>query len=323
MSTMSILSLHSINKDTNRIKTHLETINSDPNVVYASETQFTCLCCWKAFDYCPSAPHFDTTSVTDHRSLIYSLDRGLGGGKEELEKKFTELHDKLKRKHLNPFYWAIPALLICLICILIFTVLEGFHQVQCRSSNVCKAPTTQDFGFKGECPTTMADTSDCCIAFCYRLLENSTSWGDQGCFQDPTMEEKIQTNTPLDEQCQCRPCNHCGKHRKVYCGKLKYFGDFEDLPGSYASPNIAGVIKPIFTMIGFIVLLIWFFYAWFKSRKVGPIVQEIFSDFKDKGIDVHYQPTVNLGKNRKQKGCIVFTLPSTLSDPAMFSTEIE
>ena len=104
---------------------------------------------------------------------------------------------------------------------------------------------------------------------------------------------------------------------------LKYFGDFEDFPGSYANPNIAGVVKPIFTMLGFIVLLMWFFYAWFKSRKVGPIVQEIFLDFKDKGMDVHYQPPVNLGKNRKQKGCIVFTLPSTLSDPAMFSTEIE
>ena len=67
----------------------------------------------------------------------------------------------------------------------------------------------------------------------------------------------------------------------------------------------------------------WFFYAWFRSRQVGSIVKETFSDFKDKGIDVHYQPPINLGKNKKQNGCIIFTLPSTLSDPAMFSTEIE
>jgi hypothetical protein len=108
-------------------------IESTPPAIVCTESQFNCSCCYKGFNYCPSPPQYDTTNATNHQGLTGLLDMGRGGGDSDVEKKFSELHEKLRHRHLNPFYWIIPIIVLCLACVFVVAYIESIHQVQCRS----------------------------------------------------------------------------------------------------------------------------------------------------------------------------------------------
>ena len=144
------------------------------------------------------------------------------------------------------------------------------------------------------------------------MLENSTSWDDVGCFPDEALDEHIRSNTPFGLSCGCKPCNHCEK-TKSRCGRVNYYGDFKDLPGTYASPHVTGTLKAACAVVPFVIASFGFLYACVKSRKVEPIIQDHFTDWKERGVEVDYQSPRVIGRRQKQKGGIIFSLPTTIS----------
>jgi hypothetical protein len=73
-----------------------------------------------------------------------------------------------------------------------------------------------------------------------------------------------------------------------------------------------GTLKIIFAIMSIIILLAGFMYAWVKSRKIGPIVEDHFMDWKEFGVEVTYRsPEIiieegNCGRReRKEEGGII------------------
>ena len=303
--------LNALNKRANRtVQEELQSNNPAPNIIHCPETQHNCVCCSKICNYCPGPPKFDTNAAKDHQGLN-TLFNGVGGN--EIDEKFSTLEEKLNKRHVNPYYWIVPLILFGLIGIFVVSYIENSHQVQCRSSNICKNVNVT-LGNKGDCPAILEGTPGCCVALCYRLFENSSSREDEGCFGDETLDKDIESNTPFGLKCNCKPCNHC-KNNKVFCGRVHYYGDFMDLPGNYASPQVTGIFKIIFALLPFPIAIAGFIYSWYKTSKVSTVIQEHFNHWKEKGIEIDYRFPRTVGRRQKEAGRIVLTLPSTISDP--------
>lgn len=302
--------LNALSKRANRtVQEEPPNTNPAPNIIHCPETQYNCVCCSKICNYCPGPPQFDTTPAKIHQGLNSLF---LGGSETEIDEKFSTLEEKLRKRHVNPYYWIVPLILFGLIGIFVVTYIESSHQVQCRSTEVCNN-INHTLGERGDCPATLEGTSDCCIALCYRLFEDSKSREDEGCFADEILNQDIQSNTPFGLKCHCKPCNHC-KNNKVFCGRVHYYGDFIDLPGNYASPRVTGIFKIIFSLLPFPIAFAGFMYAWYKSSKVPIVIQDHFLPWKDRGIDVQYLSPRMVGRRQKEVGRIILTLPSTSLD---------
>ena len=308
--------LNALSKRANRTaQEELPTINSAPNTIHCPETQYNCVCCC-ILNYCPGPPQFDSNPAKNHLGLT-SL--AFGGSDTEIDEKFSTLHEKLRKNHINPYYWIVPLILFGLVGIFVVTYIESSHQIQCRSTDIC-SQANLTLGERGACPTSLEGTNGCCTALCYRLFEDSDSREDQGCFADEMLDRDIQSNTSFGLKCHCKPCNHC-KNKKTFCGRVHYYGDFMDLPGNYASPGVTGIFKIIFSLLPFPIAIAGFFYSWYKSSKVPLVIQEHFLPWKDKGIDVQYRAPRTVGRRQKEAGRIILTLPSTMSDPNYIPTQ--
>ena len=75
-----------------------------------------------------------------------------------------------------------------------------------------------------------------------------------------------------------------------------------DLPGSYASSHVTGALKAVCALVPLVIASLGFLYTCVKSRKVEPIIQDHFTDWKDRGIEVEYQSPRVIGRRQKQKG---------------------
>ena len=79
------------------------------------------------------------------------------------------------------------------------------------------------------------------------------------------------------------------------------------LPGDYDSSKMNATLKIMFAITSIIILLAGFLYAWVKSRKIGPIVEDHFMDWKEFGVEVSYRsPKIiieegNCGKKGTQR----------------------
>ena len=102
------------------------------------------------------------------------INDGMVGERGEITKKFTELNEKLSKRHINTYFWTIPFIVLNVLGIILILYLNSIHRIQCHSGNVCtnlnQTIPNQENGWSlpWRCPGHLDIPSDCCIAFCYR-----------------------------------------------------------------------------------------------------------------------------------------------------------
>ena len=306
-----------------------------PNVIVCKEQQRTCHS--QIFRYfCHTCPRFDSTIAKNNLALTGIL--GVGGlrGTQEVERKFSEANQKVKRGYLNPSWWAVPMVVffIAAISLLVATVVtHDKDHVICLTNNVCKWPDrSPGFG----CPErseTDSWTVGCCYAFCddgndrYRQIT-----GYNGiCVADRSNDDNIRGNISFDTKCNCRHLqstyfckkeqvflqkrskSHCTRST-YYCGKLKIYGEYRDIPGA---EHITMPIGFTFVILAIGVGVLGWFYTMWRNNQVKLILQDHFKEWNGKGIEVVYHPPW-----KGADGHIKIILPpSALASSAPFPTE--
>ena len=91
----------------------------------------------------------------------------------EVTNKFSELHEKLGKCHLNTYTWSLPLIILNVIGIVVIFYLRDIHQIQCLHEKYCyelnQTVPRRGFPLSGNCPWYLDIPPDCCVAFCYRL----------------------------------------------------------------------------------------------------------------------------------------------------------
>ena len=90
----------------------------------------------------------------------------------EVTNKFSELHEKLGKCHLNTYIWSLPLIALNVIGIIVIFYLRDIHQIQCLHEKYCfelnQTVPRRGFPLSGNCPWYLDIPPDCCVAFCYR-----------------------------------------------------------------------------------------------------------------------------------------------------------
>ena len=96
-------------------------------VIRCPETQRITYSCRIPISYCPNPPRYDTSEASNHQEFMRLIDSGSGTGISIINKTFSELEEKLQRRHINPSYVIIPLifLLVLLNCGMVY--LQGLH----------------------------------------------------------------------------------------------------------------------------------------------------------------------------------------------------
>ena len=96
-----------------------------------------CLCTEKrAYSCCfLNPPEFDSTSAKDNAGLKYILASRSGRGENEVDRKFTELNEKLKNSYGKRWYWLSSLLLLGIghlvsLLYIIFLLHSKLHKLQ-------------------------------------------------------------------------------------------------------------------------------------------------------------------------------------------------
>ena len=127
----------------------------------------------------------------------------------EVTNKFSELHEKLGKCHLNTYIWSLPLIALNVIGIVVIFYLRDIHQIQCLHEKYCyelnQTVPRRGFPLSGNCPWYLDIPPDCCVAFCYRYnalydIKGSTQ---EDCYYDEQLANNIQFHTPLDLTCSC------------------------------------------------------------------------------------------------------------------------
>ena len=93
----------------------------------------------------------------------------------EVTNKFSELHKKLGKCHLNTYIWSLPLIALNVIGIIVIFYLRDIHQIQCLHEKYCfelnQTVPRRGFPLSGNCPWYLDIPPDCCVAFCYRYVD--------------------------------------------------------------------------------------------------------------------------------------------------------
>ena len=106
-------------------------------------------------------------------TVIHDLvNDGMTGDGGEVTNKFSELHEKLGKCHLNTYIWSLPLIALNVIGIVVIFYLRDIHQIQCLHEKYCnelnQTVPRRGFPLSGNCPWYLDIPPDCCVAFCYR-----------------------------------------------------------------------------------------------------------------------------------------------------------
>ena len=298
-----------------------QTAQGNPHVIVCQETQRTLTLCCTVINYCPKAPNFDTSAVKNHQGLTNFLDDGRRSGGAEVERKFSEAHEKLQRGHVNMYLWTVPFIMVGIFGIVAACILHGKHQVQCRTTKICNPPNFT-VGGMGECPTVSDWAVDCCYVFCNTWIQNDENalyqisyGGKEDCQPDINFNKYIEANQAFGLDCYCTyeeiiiPSYSSDSHRirtSLICGEAKVYGDFKHLPGFFASPHVTTLVFQTCCLLIPLIILTASFYAWYRTSRIDGILQNHFQDWRERGINVQYHRPRRL----KEPGRIVLILPT-------------
>ena len=300
--------------------------------VVCKEQQTNCVCCCTTLNYCPSAPRFDESAAMNHQGLknflgggrVSARERELSSGAAEVERNFSELHEKLQKGHVITFSCVVSLIILWSIACGCLVYLGTQHRVHCIHEKVCNKP---DYNEK-VCPTTWGWEEDCCYAFCDDVsdahrLDSISDFGQRNCQPDATINKKIAANQSFRSHCNCREIENKYRTRgegktETVCGKVRLYGDFKHLPLSKRTNRMIRQIFKYFSILFACIMIVSCFYAWCRTRRVDAILQEHFHDWRERGIKVEYQPPIPpiLRDDPKIPGHLTLMLPLLQVVPA-------
>ena len=309
------------------------------------ETQRNCnFCCIGVLNYCPSSPEFEVEHLKHEPRLLNLVDSTNEEGAAAVDKKFGDLHEDLQKRHVNPFLWTVPIVILGIGAIFGGQYLRRIYQVQCLTNNVCSPPENLSMIGSGQCPDTTDWLIECCYAFCSvpehtpsdKLKKSSNNLtekpiilnedsgesiffdneSDDNCFFDQRKNEKIKENAKIGPGCHCVEQNWMeyprkGKpyqERRIVCGEVKMYGDVQHFPGYFAAPKPTRTLQTAGFFMVVLSLFFRYFYGCCRTRKMDDIIYRHFEDWNAKGINVIYQPPQKDGCN-KDPGRITLILP--------------
>mgnify|MGYP003310108944 CR=1 FL=1 len=218
------------------------------------------------------------------------------------------MNEKVKKGFINPWYFWVPSLLCFIIAISVnFTTQK--KEFICLTDTVCE---WKENDIRPECSEMSGNDSlavGCCYAFCYGAPDDKwndttkTRGGYEECVADESNNANINKNVSLGTECRCKRIKKEGHEKwgKTTCGELRVYGEYG------VNPSTWHITFPIF--ITFILLSIGLgnaplFYTLWRNKQINRMLQDHFSDWIDKGIQVEYYPT-----RRPRVGHIRLTLP--------------
>ena len=318
--------LERLERDLDRAIEHAQ---PPPNVIVCKEQHYTCT------NIRREPPCFDSEVPKSRVDLINILGGSGGWGVEEVERKFSEVNEKVKKGYINPWYFWGTSILCFIIAIYVFSTTQLEEEFVCLTDSVCE---WKESDTRPECSEMSGNDSlkvGCCYAFCYGAPDDK--WNDttkvrggyEECVADESNNANINKNLSLETECRCKRTFERIKtegHEKwrlvTTCGELRLYGEYR------VNPSTLHITFPIF--ITFIILSIgisnetdrYGFYTSWRNKQIHRIVQDHFSDWIDKGIQVEYYPTSRIVTRSTGRMLIVAHIRLTLP-PAVSALQID
>ena len=259
---------------------------------------------------CTKPPRFDTTEATSHPELTNIIGGPQGFGANKIEQKFAYIHQELEKRHTNTHLFFIPVFILILASAGVNSYLANTYKMQCQFAKLCNDPRQRQFSTispEAQCPSSSDWAVDCCYTYCFdhRPFVDGLADYKRGCYPIASINDDIQKNKPFYPECNCvKVKTRTGIQNE--CGGIKFYGKFNDIPGSYASPRVMRYIKPITTIVPFIITIIAaILNQWYRTHRTNKIIQDCLEDWQILGITAEFK---RRRKGRREQ--IVLNIPS-------------
>ena len=285
--------------------------NESTVVCFTDHRNCTCFC--TVFGICTKPHLFNTAGATSHSGLKAII----GGEQQELgatkiQQKFSDIHQELEKRHTNTHLFFIPFILLIVVATGVNLYLANTYKMKCEFTKSCKDPNSTR-STEAQCPSTSDWVVDCCYVYCYDHRESIAGFADwkPGCHPIASINDDIQKNKPFSPECNCVNFKS-GRGSRKECGTIKLYGDFNDVPGYYASPDVMRYLTPITTWVLPAIMIIAIILNWrYRINRKKQIIKECLQDWQMLGIKAEYRP-----RRKHQREHLVLHLPSLAVVPS-------
>ena len=243
-------------------------------------------------------PYFDPTVPMNHIGLTNILGSSVGWGAQEVEQKFSEANQKLKKGFINPFCFIMLVLGFAIVHLTINSTKTEALLI-CLTDKVCNWTDNDTRLWCPKIPKADSWATGCCYALC-----SFDVGAQEKCIPDESSNEKVKQNLAVWKGmgrmiCQCKT-----EEETEQCGELKLYGEKRYDPGT---EHIVGPISIVFMILTGVFCLFFCVYTLWRNIQVKRILKDNFHDWNEKGIRVEYY-----APRKYAPGHITLTLPPSV-----------